>query len=94
MHPYLEGLLSSSYVVGAVLCVVLVAIVYYISSRYKTKKCRKGKATDESDDELTEIQKAISAIESAQKVESGTTRKPAPDAGPIADAAVDMSEGM
>jgi hypothetical protein len=43
--------------------------------------------------ELNRLNEAIDAIESAQKVESGTTRKPAPDAGPIADAACD-AEGM
>lgn len=95
MHPYLEGLVSSGYTIGAILCVVLVAIVYFVSARYKRVKARKGKiASDGEDEELTEIQKAINAIESAQKIESGTTRKPAPAAGPIAEAAAEASESM
>lgn len=70
-HPYIEGLLGSGYIIGAVLCVVLVSIIYFVSSRCKTKRERKSKKQiDDDDDELTEIQKAINAIESAQK--SGT----------------------
>lgn len=92
-HPYIEGLMSSGYALGGILCVMIVTIIYFIVSRYKPKTKGKKKTADADTDD-TPIQAAISAIESAQKQSSQTSSK-TPQANRESSAPTeDCAEGM
>jgi len=87
---YLKGIAASKYFIGAVLCIVLIATVYFVSSRYRSR-CKQPKKSDDtddtSDDTPTEVQQIIAAIEEAQDPDASTSKPAKPKSS-------DESEGM
>lgn len=67
VSDYVRGLMDSGYVIGAILCILIIAVMYYITKRcYKGKKAKKATKDTTDDESQTEIQKIIDSIEDAQ----------------------------